>query len=43
MGHGSKSIFWFWEIDYHLKSFQQFHTIDLVEGQKIYKEEQLKW
>lgn len=39
VGHGSKSIFWYWEIDYDLETFRQFETPDLDEGERLYQGE----
>lgn len=39
VGHGEKSIFWYWEFDYELQHFREFHTIDLAEGEKRFREE----
>ena len=39
MGHGEKSIFWYWEIDYKLGHYREFQTIDLAKGQKRFREE----
>ena len=39
MGHGEKSIFWYWEIDYKLGHYREFRTIDLEKGEKRFREE----
>lgn len=39
MGHGDKSIFWYWEIDSKLGHYREFRTIDLAKGQKRFREE----
>ncbi|KAF9444073.1 hypothetical protein P691DRAFT_363226 [Macrolepiota fuliginosa MF-IS2] len=39
IGNGPKSIFWYWEIDFQAKYYQEFRTIDLAEGARIYREE----
>ena len=39
MGHGDKSIFWYWEIDYKLGHYRDFRTIDLAKGEKRFREE----
>jgi len=39
MGHGEKSIFWYWEIDYGLQHYREFRTIDLAEGARLFREE----
>ncbi len=36
MGHDSKSIFWYWEINYDLETYRQFKTVDLAEGERLY-------
>lgn len=38
MGSGSKSIFWYWEIDYELETYRDFKAIDLAEGEVAYRE-----
>lgn len=38
-GHGSKSIFWYWEINYELGHYQEFKAVNLSEGKEIYREE----
>lgn len=40
MGHDSKSIFWYWEINLESGYYQEFRAIDLAEGERIYHEEQ---
>lgn len=39
MGHNEKSIFWYWEINYELGYYRAFETIELAEGEKIFREE----
>lgn len=39
IGRGSKSIFWYWEVNYDLGTFREFETIDLAEGERLYQEE----
>src|SRR5690348_3375835 len=39
MGHGEKSIFWYWEIDYELGHYREFRTVDLAEGERRFREE----
>ncbi|KAF9439469.1 hypothetical protein P691DRAFT_807186 [Macrolepiota fuliginosa MF-IS2] len=39
MGHGHKSIFWYWEVNLKEEHYQDFMAVDLVEGEKIYREE----
>ncbi|KAF9447439.1 hypothetical protein P691DRAFT_671520, partial [Macrolepiota fuliginosa MF-IS2] len=39
MGHGPKSIFWYWEIDLKEEYYQEFMTVDLADGERIYQEE----
>ncbi|KAJ3560384.1 hypothetical protein NP233_g10874 [Leucocoprinus birnbaumii] len=38
-GQGSKSTFWYWEIDLDSQSYQEVQTFDLEYGMQIYKEE----
>lgn len=38
-GHGEKSTFWYWEINYDLGHYRHFETIDLAEGEKRFREE----
>ncbi|KAF9442342.1 hypothetical protein P691DRAFT_714489 [Macrolepiota fuliginosa MF-IS2] len=40
MGHGTKSIFWYWEVNFKEEYYQDFMAADLAEGEKIYREEQ---
>ena len=39
MGHGEKSIFWYWEIDYQSGHYRDFRTIDLPKGEKKFRGE----
>lgn len=39
MGHGEKSIFWYWEIDHELGHYREFRSLDLAEGEKKFREE----
>ncbi len=39
MGRGENSIFWYWEINYKLQYYRDFHAIDLVEGEKRFQGE----
>ncbi|KAF9444413.1 hypothetical protein P691DRAFT_778274 [Macrolepiota fuliginosa MF-IS2] len=39
MGHGPKSIFWYWEINLKEEYYQEFMTADLADGERIYREE----
>ncbi|KAF9442930.1 hypothetical protein P691DRAFT_441412 [Macrolepiota fuliginosa MF-IS2] len=39
MGHGLKSIFWYWELNSKEEYYQEFMTADLADGEKIYREE----
>ncbi|KAF9440103.1 hypothetical protein P691DRAFT_167792 [Macrolepiota fuliginosa MF-IS2] len=39
MGHGSKLIFWCWEINVKSGYCQEMRTVDLAEGGRIYQEE----
>ncbi|KAF9444383.1 hypothetical protein P691DRAFT_807465, partial [Macrolepiota fuliginosa MF-IS2] len=40
VGHGPKSIFWYWEVNLKEEYYQDFMAADLAEGEKIYREEQ---
>ncbi|KAF9449068.1 hypothetical protein P691DRAFT_774917 [Macrolepiota fuliginosa MF-IS2] len=39
LGHGPKSIFWYWEIDSKEEYYQEFLAADLAEGERAYREE----
>ncbi len=39
VGCDKKSMFWYWEIDYKLGHYRHFRTIDLAEGEKLFREE----
>ncbi|KAF9442347.1 hypothetical protein P691DRAFT_765312 [Macrolepiota fuliginosa MF-IS2] len=39
MGHGPKSIFWYWEVNLKAEYYQDFIATNLAEGEKIYREE----
>src|ERR1700742_2187586 len=39
MGHGDKSVFWYWEINYELGRYREFRTINLAAGEKRFGEE----
>ncbi len=39
MGQRGKSIFWYWEIDYESHHYREFRTTNLVEGEKILRDE----
>ncbi|KAF9442926.1 hypothetical protein P691DRAFT_844715 [Macrolepiota fuliginosa MF-IS2] len=36
MGHGSRSVFWYWEINVKSGYCQEMRTVDLAEGGRIY-------
>jgi hypothetical protein len=38
MGRGDASIFWYWFFDSELKFHHEFETMDLIEGEKVYRE-----
>ncbi|KAF9447554.1 hypothetical protein P691DRAFT_706533 [Macrolepiota fuliginosa MF-IS2] len=38
-GHGSKSVYWYWEINYTEEHYQEFRALDLAEGERIFREE----
>ncbi|KAF9440886.1 hypothetical protein P691DRAFT_800949 [Macrolepiota fuliginosa MF-IS2] len=40
IGHGPRSIFWYWEINSKAEHYQQFLAADLAEGERAYQEEQ---
>jgi len=39
LGRDSKSIFWYWEINYDLQTYRDFEAIDLAEGERLYREQ----
>ncbi len=39
LGHGRKSVLWYWEIDYKLGHYREFRTTDLAEGEKSFQTE----
>ncbi|KAF9451467.1 hypothetical protein P691DRAFT_807829 [Macrolepiota fuliginosa MF-IS2] len=39
VGHGPKSVFWYWEINLKEEYYRDFRTSNLVEGERIYREE----
>jgi len=39
MGHGEKSIFWYWELNHKLQYYRHFRAIDLVEGERVFREQ----
>ncbi|KAF9445547.1 hypothetical protein P691DRAFT_762386 [Macrolepiota fuliginosa MF-IS2] len=39
MGHGTKSIFWYWEINLKGGYYQEFQAADLDEGDRVYRDE----
>ncbi|KAF9445802.1 hypothetical protein P691DRAFT_734370 [Macrolepiota fuliginosa MF-IS2] len=39
MGHGPKSVFWYWEINFEEEYYQDYVAADLAEGERIYREE----
>lgn len=38
IGRDSKSVFWYWEINYDLETYREFRTLYLVEGETLYRE-----
>jgi hypothetical protein len=42
MGRGDASIFWYWFFDSELKFHHEFETMDLIEGEKVYREVEWK-
>ncbi|KAF9445555.1 hypothetical protein P691DRAFT_777487 [Macrolepiota fuliginosa MF-IS2] len=39
MGHGLKSVFWYWEINLKEEYYQEFQAVDLAEGERVYRDE----
>ncbi|KAF9454272.1 hypothetical protein P691DRAFT_845089 [Macrolepiota fuliginosa MF-IS2] len=39
LGHGPKSIFWYWEINFESEYYQEFLATDLAKGERIYREQ----
>ncbi|KAF9441166.1 hypothetical protein P691DRAFT_766631 [Macrolepiota fuliginosa MF-IS2] len=39
IGHGPKSCFWYWEINFEAGYYREFMSPDLAEGRRIYEEE----
>ncbi|KAF9446793.1 hypothetical protein P691DRAFT_776618 [Macrolepiota fuliginosa MF-IS2] len=39
IGHGPKSCFWYWEINFKAGCYQDFRAPNLAEGRRIYEEE----
>lgn len=39
VGQGEKSVFWYWEIDFELGHYRDFETVDLMEGERRFREE----
>jgi hypothetical protein len=37
LGHGEKSMIWFWEFDTDIGYFHEFRTVDFEEAMKIYE------
>lgn len=42
LGHGEKSIFWYWEFDTEKRYFHQFRTLDLEEAMRVYRTEKFR-
>ncbi|KAF9443810.1 hypothetical protein P691DRAFT_808315, partial [Macrolepiota fuliginosa MF-IS2] len=40
IGHGPRSIFWYWEINSKEEYYQDFLAADLAERERAYQEEQ---
>ncbi|KAF9449066.1 hypothetical protein P691DRAFT_774915 [Macrolepiota fuliginosa MF-IS2] len=40
IGRGSKSIFWYWEINFKEEYYQEFWAANLAEGKRVYQREQ---
>ncbi|KAF9443641.1 hypothetical protein P691DRAFT_808682 [Macrolepiota fuliginosa MF-IS2] len=39
MGHGPKSYFWYWEVDFDARYYREFRVIDLANGERMFREE----
>ena len=39
VGRDPGSIFWYWEIHYDLETYREFQTLDLAEGEGLFREE----
>jgi hypothetical protein len=37
LGHGEKSVVWYWEFDMDKQHFHEFQTVNFTEVMKIYK------
>jgi hypothetical protein len=37
LGHGEKSVVWYWEFDTWNRYFHEFQTVDFTEAMKIYE------
>ncbi|KAJ3572296.1 hypothetical protein NP233_g3186 [Leucocoprinus birnbaumii] len=42
LGHGTRSVTWYWEFDTEKKYFHQFRTVDFVRAMKLYEVEKFK-
>ncbi|KAF9445558.1 hypothetical protein P691DRAFT_777489 [Macrolepiota fuliginosa MF-IS2] len=40
IGHGPKSLFWYWKINLKEEYYQEFWAVDLDEGERVYRDEQ---
>ncbi|KAF9442369.1 hypothetical protein P691DRAFT_779436 [Macrolepiota fuliginosa MF-IS2] len=40
LGHGPRSIFWYWEINFKDEYYREFRAADLAEGKRAYRDEQ---
>ncbi|KAF7762216.1 hypothetical protein Agabi119p4_8809 [Agaricus bisporus var. burnettii] len=41
-GRGQMSTFWYWILDPEMRYYRDFETVDLVEGERIFKEEKFE-
>ncbi|EKM78447.1 hypothetical protein AGABI1DRAFT_114725, partial [Agaricus bisporus var. burnettii JB137-S8] len=41
-GRGQMSTFWYWILDPDMRYYRDFETVDLVEGERIFKEEKFE-
>ena len=41
LGHGEKSVIWYWEFDVEKRYFHQFKTIDYVAAAEFYEANKL--
>lgn len=39
VGHGVKSYFWYWEVNFEAGYYQDFKAVDLAVAKEVYREE----